>query len=561
MVARNDERQGMLGNTNTLIRVRADFFKDKNQVAFKAQDATYKTKKAQDFKLTPTNADTTRNALRFFDDEKQVSISVSDKTLNFLQKHFYSGNFIALKDGSTALRGDAAVFVEGWYKDIMYNRGFLASNLNANASIEGATEHIGFKSSISTKSEPIKEGSWLVFGAGTNAAYQNGSANAGKISLDELMDKTLQSDKNRNGEITFLEAYAGEDKLAQGYENWLNAAMREHFKNENISINTYGIIAQRFANESAQAVGLYDDAIFESSLYGGLSALNASKLKKLGNELNPTQEQSPTNETTQIKKSPKDDKKDDEEELLALKYPEFRSLIKSKGAENISESELEALRQKKQIITSYQANTDKSSLKQEFTQAVFETNFSVWAEFFSEFSAKFSIWMEFIYEFSVKFGFRIKEFCFTSEICLCQNTNLQKESGMQVSYKTVSSLEFDVLTGSYKQVDKQVEDTSGGFADNAFYELLMGLNESDGSKGAYEMGDDSAFKMSEPLEAKSLSVSNDEQLSSRLSLADLNSNLYSLRFGQNESLKAMEAGKNNAEQIKNNLFSDLLAAL
>lgn len=132
---------------------------------------------------------------------------------------------------------------------------------------------------------------------------------------------------------------------------------------------------------------------------------------------------------------------------------------------------------------------------------------------------------------------------------------------MQVSYKTVSSLEFDVLTGSYKQVDKQVEDTSGGFADNAFYELLMGLNESDGSKSAYEMGDDSSFKMSEPLEAKSLSVSNDEQLSSRLSLADLNSNLYSLRFGQNESLKAMEAGKNNAEQIKNNLFSDLLAAL
>lgn len=33
--------------------------------------------------------------------------------------------------------------------------------------------------------------------------------------------------------------------------------MREHFKNENININTYGIIAQRLANESAQAVGLY----------------------------------------------------------------------------------------------------------------------------------------------------------------------------------------------------------------------------------------------------------------------------------------------------------------
>ena len=93
MVACNDERQGMLGNTNTLIRVRADFFKDKNQVAFKAQDATYKTKKAQDFKLTPTNADTTRNALRFFDDEKQVSISVSDKTLNFFAKALLQRQF------------------------------------------------------------------------------------------------------------------------------------------------------------------------------------------------------------------------------------------------------------------------------------------------------------------------------------------------------------------------------------------------------------------------------------------------------------------------------------
>lgn len=35
---------------------------------------------------------------------------------------------------------------------------------------------------------------------------------------------------------------------------------------------------------------------------------------------------------------------------------------------------------------------------------------------------------------------------------------------MQVNYKTISSLEFDVLSGTYKNVEKQVEDSSGSFS-------------------------------------------------------------------------------------------------
>ena len=115
----------MIDTTSTLIRVRADFFANKNQVAFKAQNATYAVRKAEDFALTPTNTYAKSNTLRFFDDDKQVSLNLSDKTINFLQKHFVNSNFIALEDGSIGLKGDAAVFVEGWYKDIVYNRGFV----------------------------------------------------------------------------------------------------------------------------------------------------------------------------------------------------------------------------------------------------------------------------------------------------------------------------------------------------------------------------------------------------------------------------------------------------
>ena len=358
--------------SSTLIRVQADFFANKNQVAFKAQNATYALRKAEDFALTPTNA--YANTLRFFDDDKQVSLNLSDKTINFLQKHFVNSNFIALEDGSTGLKGEAAVFVEGWYKDIVYNRGFTQSNIDKN-SVISHNEHLVLKNSLTQDSEVIEDGAWLIFGAGENKAYQNGSANNGKISLAELMDKTLQSDKNHNGEITFLEAYAGEDKLAQGYENWLNAHLREYFGDENITINTYGIIAKRMGNEDANAVGLYDESIFESSLYGGLSSLNANKLINLKKELNPEVENTDNTAQNTKKSLKKDDKKEEEEDSLALKYPEFRALIERRGAENISEAELEQLRQKKQIANSYESNS--ISLKQEFTQAVFETNFSV----------------------------------------------------------------------------------------------------------------------------------------------------------------------------------------
>lgn len=124
---------------------------------------------------------------------------------------------------------------------------------------------------------------------------------------------------------------------------------------------------------------------------------------------------------------------------------------------------------------------------------------------------------------------------------------------MQVNYKTISAMEFDVLTGTYKQVDKQVEDTSGAFTDNAFFELLMGANDGQGQgDSGYTSNADTAFDMSAPLKDSFSAEPLDDSA---------NSNLYALRFRQNDSLRTMELGQNGAEQLKNNLFSDLLAAL
>lgn len=123
---------------------------------------------------------------------------------------------------------------------------------------------------------------------------------------------------------------------------------------------------------------------------------------------------------------------------------------------------------------------------------------------------------------------------------------------MQVNYKTISSMEFDIFTGTYKEVDKQVEDTSGAFTENAFYDVLMGIDEGkEQEKGGYSASVDTAFDMNAPLQ---------DSLSAQPLENSLNSSL-SLRFRQDDGLRTMEAGQNNAQQIKNNLFSDLLAAL
>lgn len=58
-------------------------------------------------------------------------------------------------------------------------------------------------------------------------------------------------------------------------------------------------------------------------------------------------------------------------------YPEFKFLIQTKGAENISEAELAQLRKKQQISLLYQSNSTQINLKDEFSQSAFETNFFV----------------------------------------------------------------------------------------------------------------------------------------------------------------------------------------
>ena len=125
---------------------------------------------------------------------------------------------------------------------------------------------------------------------------------------------------------------------------------------------------------------------------------------------------------------------------------------------------------------------------------------------------------------------------------------------MQVSYKTISSYEYDAISGQYKQVDKQVEDYSST-SDSDFMDILSKLEENSGISSTEE-------NLQNNTQSSNSNSSQYAQMSS----------MYAYRFRQNEgelSLKAQSASVHNDPLNQNangqnkdsSLLGDLLNAI
>lgn len=125
---------------------------------------------------------------------------------------------------------------------------------------------------------------------------------------------------------------------------------------------------------------------------------------------------------------------------------------------------------------------------------------------------------------------------------------------MQVNYRTISSYEYDAISGQYKQVDKQVEDYSST-SDSDFIDILSKLEENSGTSSAEE-------NLQNNTQSSNSNSSQYAQMSS----------MYAYRFRQNEgelSLKAQSASVHNdllnhnanGQNKDSSLLSDLLNAI
>ncbi|EAC1312604.1 hypothetical protein LSE36_001388 [Campylobacter coli] len=125
---------------------------------------------------------------------------------------------------------------------------------------------------------------------------------------------------------------------------------------------------------------------------------------------------------------------------------------------------------------------------------------------------------------------------------------------MQVSYKTISSYEYDAISGQYKQVDKQVEDYSST-SDSDFMDILSKLEENSGISSTEE-------NLQNNTQSSNSNSSQYAQMSS----------MYAYRFRQNEgelSLKTQSVSVHNdllnqnanGQNKDSSLLGDLLNAI
>ncbi|ECR3050300.1 hypothetical protein F1O50_06495 [Campylobacter coli] len=125
---------------------------------------------------------------------------------------------------------------------------------------------------------------------------------------------------------------------------------------------------------------------------------------------------------------------------------------------------------------------------------------------------------------------------------------------MQVNYRTISSYEYDAISGQYKQVDKQVEDYSST-SDSDFIDILSKLEENSDTSSAEE-------NLQNNTQSSNSNSSQYAQMSS----------MYAYRFRQNEgelSLKAQSVSVHNdllnqnanGQNKDSSLLGDLLNAI
>lgn len=125
---------------------------------------------------------------------------------------------------------------------------------------------------------------------------------------------------------------------------------------------------------------------------------------------------------------------------------------------------------------------------------------------------------------------------------------------MQVNYRTISSYEYDAISGQYKQVDKQVEDYSST-SDSDFIDILSKLEENSSTSSTEE-------NLQNNTQSSNSNSSQYAQMSS----------MYAYRFRQNEgelSLKTQSVSVHNdllnqnanGQNKDSSLLGDLLNAI
>ncbi|WP_273336773.1 hypothetical protein [Campylobacter avium] len=332
------------------------FFAKKNDVVFKAQNSDIVVKHKEDFSLKDDEGGYgTDRTVKFFSDNKEISVKLNKQSLELLKDNFSNSNFIDLGKGVIALSGIAASFVDSWYKDISISRNFLNADLDNNNKIEG-DEFLRLKSSVedASKNQDLRQKhSTLVLreALSTNGYMQN-SIQEKAITLDDLLNESIRMDKDMNGSISRLEYAANGGSEAEGYKNWALKEIekilgKEHKEQVSLVLDPHNTISPLLSGKGIDEV---------YALFKGHYKEKVTSIFEDNNIFD---------EKIEIKTNKAKSKEDEEKERLKSQFPELRVLIDSNP--NISKESLTKIQNQRNIAQSYQQN--ETNLNLEFSKA------------------------------------------------------------------------------------------------------------------------------------------------------------------------------------------------
>lgn len=367
------------------IIVASNFFNVKDETVFAQQNTNVVKRNLGDYEsanlqeYTKTN-NTNTKTVKFYDDNKQTSVSLSSEAVDLLYSHFSKSDFMQLSDGSIGLSGEANAYVEGWFKDIAYSRDFIKSDTNNNGKID-KNELMNVKNFARHSNENQDIEVEFVMRMSQNAAgyktgfevldFVNQEGAFKQTSISDELNKTIKSDKNFDGKLGYLEYQSRGESLKQGVSNWVDDALHTYLS-DNRRKSITGLIVDFDGSIMKNMNGKTVDEIaaFAASRFGGLSAnggLNSS-----------------IDESTTVLKNKRLNKDEKELEALKIAYPEFENFISNN--KNVSEDMLRLMKIKKK-------NDNKRA---EFIQRNFVTNGEIDLQKFNdfrEFNAKFTLSM------------------------------------------------------------------------------------------------------------------------------------------------------------------------
>ncbi|EPC4776632.1 hypothetical protein RY535_001126 [Campylobacter coli] len=214
------------------------FYSTKNEAVFSASKSENIKRNVADFN-TDNN---TKNSVYFFSDDKEISLNLSNESMELLTNHFSANDFLKLSNGNIGLSGKAAAFVEGRYKDIMINRNFLNADRDKNGRIEN-NEHLSLKNSVEdvAKNQDLSKnfGAVVLRMTQSTTGYVENTISDKSLSIEALIDESIKSDRNFDGIITRLEYSAKGGTDMQGYTNWAIDALNDILDDSDKAKNSF----------------------------------------------------------------------------------------------------------------------------------------------------------------------------------------------------------------------------------------------------------------------------------------------------------------------------------